>query len=64
MLSFNRDDVGEEFAREEDARTHAARVASELARNNLDRSMSGRHLIVMNKNRITQPARRSRGTDK
>jgi hypothetical protein len=34
-----RDDFGEEFAREEDARTHAARVASELARHQSD----GRH---------------------
>jgi hypothetical protein len=40
-----RDDFGEEFAREEDARTHPARVASELARNKLDQSMSGQHLI-------------------
>jgi hypothetical protein len=31
-----RDDFGEEFAREEDARTHAARVASELARHQSD----------------------------
>ncbi len=46
-----RDDLGEEFAREEDACTHAVRVASELIRNKLDQSMSGLHLIVMDETR-------------
>jgi hypothetical protein len=41
------DDFGEEFVREEDARTYAARVVSELTRNQPDQSTDDRHLIVM-----------------
>ena len=44
-----RDVIGEEFAREDDARIHAVRIALELARNSndADQLMHGRHLIVM-----------------
>jgi hypothetical protein len=42
-----RDDLGEEFAREEDAHAHAVGVAWELARNGPAQSMDGRHLIIM-----------------
>jgi hypothetical protein len=39
------DDVGEEFAAQEQARAHAAQVASELARN-LSGPSASRHLTV------------------